>query len=69
MDTQLTITIGLDNAAFGTTFADRAEEVCRILNDLAHKYSEDPEKYLDGEQFSVKDLNGNTVGDSKVERL
>lgn len=51
-----------DNAAFGETMTDAALETARILRELADLIEEQglPET---GQLESVRDSNGNTVGD------
>jgi hypothetical protein len=57
----LTIKIKMDNAAFN--FND-GPEVARILEALARQIDETIG--LDGYRRTLRDLNGNTVGEAKV---
>ena len=59
-----TITINMDNAAFGD---NPAEELARILFDVSQLSTRDggvrPGKRLD---TPISDINGNTVGDLRI---
>jgi len=57
---QVIITITVDNAAF-----EGKGEVSRILRQLADRYVYAPDQDL-GER-SIQDINGNTVGELRVE--
>jgi hypothetical protein len=64
MDHVINITICVDNDAFGVTYDDQAQEVCRILRKLADRL-EANSQYLDpyyGSFPTLKDINGNRVG-------
>lgn len=56
---RFTLEISTDNASFGDTFADTAEEVSRILRALATHLEDMSQGYPMG---NLRDLNGNTVG-------
>lgn len=65
----LTITIEMDNEAFGESGMDRAQEVFRVLNDLTGRLY--PETFEDGADSydrngKLRDINGNTVGEWRV---
>lgn len=57
----LTITINLDNAAFGETDYERSAECARILRELAGQIARGLGPTID-ESESVRDINGNRVG-------
>jgi len=64
MDHCINITLLVDNAAFGITYDDQAQEVSRILRDLADRLEADS-RYLDpryGQYLPLNDSNGNRVG-------
>lgn len=64
MDHCINITLLVDNAAFGITYDDQAQEVGRILRDLADTLEADS-RYLDpryGQYPTLRDSNGNRVG-------
>jgi hypothetical protein len=64
MDHCINITLLVDNAAFGITYDDQAQEVSRILRDLADRLEADS-RYLDpryGQYPTLNDSNGNRVG-------
>ena len=64
MDHCINITLLVDNAAFGITYDDQAQEVGRILRDLADRL-EANSRYLDpryGQYPTLNDSNGNRVG-------
>ena len=56
---KFTLTIDTDNAAFGDSDEERANEVARILRELAsaHEQAGDTLAY-----YALRDFNGNTVG-------
>lgn len=58
----ITITINTDNAAFED---DYAREVERILLDVARRIKHEGREA--GASFSLRDINGNTVGKVVVE--
>lgn len=53
-----TLTISMDNAAFGD---DPAAELARILRDLADRVER-----VNPENISVRDANGNKVGELTI---
>jgi hypothetical protein len=64
MDHAITLSICVDNAAFGDTYQDQAAEVARILRHAADRFEECP-AYLDpcsGRGLCLNDVNGNRVG-------
>ena len=64
MDHCINITLLVDNDAFGITYDDQAQEVSRILRDLADRLEADS-RYLDpryGQYPTLNDSNGNRVG-------
>jgi hypothetical protein len=64
MDHVIDLTICVDNAAFGDTYAEQAEELARIFRVLADRLVASP-FYLDptsGVLLSIHDINGNRVG-------
>lgn len=64
MDHVVSITLCVDNDAFGLTYDDQAQEVGRILRDLADRL-ESNSRYLDptyGQYPTINDRNGNRVG-------
>jgi len=64
MDHCINITLLVDNDAFGITYDDQAQEVSRILRDLADRL-EANSRYLDpcyGQYPTLNDSNGNRVG-------
>lgn len=54
-----TLTIETDNAAFGPTAFDRAEELARLLRIMAKRVEDHATAELDGK---LHDLNGNACG-------
>lgn len=62
---RLTITIAMDNAAFGETEAERSSEVARILDgfaeDLRGGFPAVP-----GASLPLRDVNGNHVGGVEI---
>jgi hypothetical protein len=54
---QIAITINCQNAAFGETEPERADEIARILNQIAKRFTREGV-----EDFPVIDSNGNRVG-------
>lgn len=61
---RVTITIDTDNAAFGNGRGDRARrEVLRILRDM---FSRHPLRLIGMGGATLRDVNGNTVGEIKV---
>lgn len=64
MDHVLDLTLCVDNDAFGDTYEEQAQEVARILRNLAARLEGNP-SYLDpdsGVLACIKDVNGNRVG-------
>lgn len=64
MDHVISLTLCVDNDAFGITYDEQATEVARILRHAATKIESNP-KYLDpfsGIGLCLNDLNGNRVG-------
>ena len=64
MDHVLDLTLCVDNAAFGDTYEDQAQEVARIFRNLADRIEANP-RYLDprsGILACINDINGNRVG-------
>jgi hypothetical protein len=64
MDHCINITLLVDNAAFGDTYDEQAQEVGRILRNLADRL-EANSRYLDptyGQYPTLNDSNGNRVG-------
>jgi hypothetical protein len=59
---QLTITINTDNDAFGRSKSQIASEVGRILVNLTTNLREDPAMLNYSDVTSLRDINGNTVG-------
>lgn len=57
---RLNVQITMDNAAFGETDHERCEEAARILAQAARKIRE---LGVTKNQVSLKDINGNTVGE------
>lgn len=57
--TKITVEFGLDNAAFGPTVADAAQESARLLRVLAEQIETEGLLTL---PRSLRDVNGNTVG-------
>jgi hypothetical protein len=63
MDHSIEISISVDNDAFGITYADQANEVARILDELSDKLVNRPKHLsLASDSLNLKDINGNTVG-------
>lgn len=62
---KLTLTIRMDNAAFGEDGDTRATEAARILRDAAARL-EMAGAYERGPLFALRDANGNTVGEVKL---
>lgn len=63
MDHTINITMCVDNAAFGTTYPEQAQEAARILREIAQRIEDDPSK-IDPYKcpgFSANDINGNRV--------
>ena len=64
MDHYIKISLCVDNAAFGDTYPEQAEEVARILRYAADRLQGDP-SYLNpysGVDLCLNDVNGNRVG-------
>lgn len=66
MDTVVSLSVCVDNEAFGATYESQAKELARIFRDLADRIIEAPE-ILELSRFSsvlsiIRDANGNTVG-------
>lgn len=66
MDSIVSLSVCVDNDAFGATYQSQAEELARIFRDLADRIIEAPE-ILEPSGFSsvlsiIRDANGNTVG-------
>jgi hypothetical protein len=64
MDHAITLSICVDNPAFGINYQDRAAEVARILRHAADRIQEDP-CYLNpsyGFRLGLNDANGCRVG-------
>ena len=64
MDHAIRIDVCVDNAAFGVTYQEQADELARILRDTAERITANP-SYLDptsGPMLCIKDINGNRVG-------
>lgn len=64
MDHVLDLTLCVDNDAFGDTYEEQAQEVARILRNLATRLEGNP-SYLDphsGVLACINDVNGNRVG-------
>ncbi len=59
---QLTIAINTDNAAFGRSKSQIASEVGRILVNFTSNLRKDPAMLNYSDVTSLKDINGNTVG-------
>lgn len=56
----ITIEFTTDNAAFGDDADERTQEIARILRGVAKKIADDGIDHTTG--FSLRDINGNTVG-------
>ena len=61
----ITITINTDNAAFDDGRGG-ASEVARILATLVDLLGRERAELIPGDQFILRDINGNTVGDMLV---
>ena len=64
MDHVISITLFVDNDAFGITYDDQAAEVARILRHAADRIESKP-SYIDpysGVDLCLNDINGNRVG-------
>jgi hypothetical protein len=64
MDHAITLSICVDNPAFGINYQDQAAEVARILRHAADRLEESP-AYLDpcsGRMLCLNDANGCRVG-------
>ena len=71
MDHFIKISLCVDNAAFGDTYSEQAEEVARILRYAADRLQGNP-SYLDpysGVDLCLNDVNGNRVGFITTEAL
>jgi hypothetical protein len=56
----MTITLHMDNAAFGDDLNAARPELCRILRRITHGM--ETEGIANPEQYNVMDSNGNTCG-------
>ena len=59
----INITINTDNAAFGD---NPGPEVARILRVMATRFERTQVAWTDGDEWPVRDVNGNTVGTVEV---
>lgn len=65
---RLTLTINMDNAAFGETDADRAYELASILSRLCDRFSAyDGLAMTEGQEYVLADTNGNRVGIARID--
>lgn len=71
MDHTLDITMCVDNDAFGITYPEQAQEVARILRNIAQRIESEPD-LLDPYKcpgFSSNDINGNRVASVRTSIL
>jgi hypothetical protein len=58
---KFTLTITCDNAAFGESERELANELAECLSRVQHKL-EDGDPPMPGESITISDFNGNNVG-------